>query len=138
MREATAINPEPSFSGERVATVKELCCLSPEAETQDKAGSEGVQLPGGALWACNCVHLSDAPYFNLHKGCIWTSSGSGSKAGTAGLCPGSAPPLWLLYIVAIPYTTEKWLFHSQKPAEPGGSQMQLYEGMFQMNEEKHL
>lgn len=66
---------------------------SPEAETQDKAGAEGVQLPGGALGDCNCVHLSDAPYFNLHKGCIWTSSGSGSNAGTAGLCTSSLPPI---------------------------------------------
>lgn len=123
-----------------MATVKELGCLSSEAETQDKAGSGGVQLPGGALWDCNCVHRNDAPYFNLHKGCIWTrtSGGSASSAGTAGLCPGSAPPLWLLYRVAIPYMTEKWLFHSQQPAGWGGSQMQLYEGRFQVSEEKHL
>lgn len=121
-----------------MATVRKLCCLSSEAETQDKAGSKGVWLPEGALWDCTCVHLSDAPDFNLHKCYTQTRGGSWSDAGTAGFCPGSEPPLRLLYVGAIPYMTVKWLFHSQQPTQWGGSQMQLYKGRLQMNEEKRL
>lgn len=63
--------------------------LLSETETHSKAGLSRnlavrlcpVQATGrDGQRGCNCVHLNKAPYFVLHKGCLWTSNTRGSNA----------------------------------------------------------